>query len=41
MPVAERHAAESCSLPIFPAIEDRQVAAIIEAVEEFEAPPTD
>ncbi len=37
LPVAERLASENCSLPIFPAIEDRQIAEIVAAVESFEA----
>ncbi len=37
LPVAERLAAESCSLPIFPAIEDWQIAETVAAVESFEA----
>jgi dTDP-4-amino-4,6-dideoxygalactose transaminase len=36
LPVAERLAAESCSLPVFPAIEDWQVEEIIGAVESFD-----
>jgi dTDP-3-amino-3,4,6-trideoxy-alpha-D-glucose transaminase len=36
LPVAERLAAESCSLPIFPAIEDWQLAEIAAAVKSFE-----
>jgi dTDP-3-amino-3,4,6-trideoxy-alpha-D-glucose transaminase len=36
-PVAERLAAESCSLPIFPAIDGRQVERIAGAVAEFAA----
>ncbi len=35
LPVAERLAAENCSLPIFPAIEDWQIAEIASAVETF------
>jgi dTDP-3-amino-3,4,6-trideoxy-alpha-D-glucose transaminase len=38
LPVAERLASENCSLPIFPAIEDSQIAEIIAAVESFEIP---
>jgi len=38
LPVAERLASENCSLPIFPAIEDRQIAEIVAAVESFEVP---
>ncbi len=38
LPVAERLASENCSLPIFPAIEDRQIAEIATAVESFEVP---
>ena len=38
LPVAERLAAENCSLPIFPAIEDTQIAEIVAAVESFEVP---
>ena len=34
-PVAERLAAESCSLPIFPAIADWQIAEIVAAIENF------
>jgi dTDP-3-amino-3,4,6-trideoxy-alpha-D-glucose transaminase len=37
LPVAERLAAEYCSLPIFPAIEDWQIAETVAAVESFEA----
>ena len=37
LPVAERLAAEQCSLPIFPAIEDWQIAETVAAVESFEA----
>ena len=37
LPVAERLAGENCSLPIFPAIEDEQIAAIVAAVQGFEA----
>ena len=37
LPVAERLAGENCSLPIFPAIEDSQIAEIVAAVESFEA----
>jgi dTDP-3-amino-3,4,6-trideoxy-alpha-D-glucose transaminase len=37
LPVAERLAAECCSLPIFPAIEDWQIAETVAAVESFEA----
>jgi len=37
LPVAERLAAESCSLPIFPTIEDRQIERIAAVVESFEA----
>ena len=37
LPVAERLASENCSLPIFPAIEDRHIAEIVAAVESFEA----
>lgn len=36
LPTAERLAGESCSLPIFAAIEDRQIAEIIEAVLAFD-----
>jgi len=36
LPVAERLAGENCSLPIFPAIEDWQVAEIAAAVKDFE-----
>jgi dTDP-3-amino-3,4,6-trideoxy-alpha-D-glucose transaminase len=35
LPVAERLAGENCSLPIFPAIEDRQIAETVAAVESF------
>jgi len=38
LPVAERLASENCSLPIFPAIEDAQIAEIVAAVESFEVP---
>ncbi|HEY4779982.1 MAG TPA: DegT/DnrJ/EryC1/StrS family aminotransferase [Solirubrobacterales bacterium] len=38
LPVAERLASENCSLPIFPAIEDQQIAEIVAAVEGFEVP---
>ena len=38
LPVAERLAAESCSLPIFPAIEDWHIAETIAAVQSFGAP---
>ena len=38
LPVAERLASENCSLPIFPAIEDWQIAEIVAAVESFEVP---
>jgi dTDP-3-amino-3,4,6-trideoxy-alpha-D-glucose transaminase len=38
LPVAERLASENCSLPIFPAIEDSQIAEIVAAVEDFEVP---
>jgi len=38
LPVAERLASENCSLPIFPAIEDSQIAEIVAAVESFEVP---
>ncbi len=37
MPVAEKLAAESCSLPIFPTIEDRQIERIAAVVQSFEA----
>ena len=36
LPVAERLATENCSLPLFPAIEDSQIAEIVAAVESFE-----
>jgi dTDP-3-amino-3,4,6-trideoxy-alpha-D-glucose transaminase len=36
LPVAERLAGENCSLPLFPAIEDSQIAEIVAAVESFE-----
>ncbi len=38
LPVAERLAGECCSLPIFPAIEDWQIAETVAAVESFEPP---
>jgi len=38
LPVAERLASENCSLPLFPAIEDWQIAEIVAAVESFEIP---
>jgi dTDP-3-amino-3,4,6-trideoxy-alpha-D-glucose transaminase len=38
LPVAERLASENCSLPIFPAIEDSQIAEIVAAVKGFEVP---
>jgi dTDP-3-amino-3,4,6-trideoxy-alpha-D-glucose transaminase len=38
LPVAERLAGENCSLPIFPAIEDRQLDEIVAAVRSFEVP---
>jgi dTDP-3-amino-3,4,6-trideoxy-alpha-D-glucose transaminase len=37
LPVAERLAGENCSLPIFPAIEDWQIAETVAAIESFEA----
>jgi dTDP-3-amino-3,4,6-trideoxy-alpha-D-glucose transaminase len=37
LPVAERLAGENCSLPIFPAIEDRHIAETVAAVTSFEA----
>ncbi len=37
LPVAERLAGENCSLPIFPAIEEAQIAEIVAAVNGFEA----
>jgi len=37
LPVAERLAEENCSLPIFPAITDEQIAEIVAAVQGFEA----
>jgi dTDP-3-amino-3,4,6-trideoxy-alpha-D-glucose transaminase len=37
LPVAERLAGENCSLPIFPAITDEQIAEIVAAVQGFEA----
>jgi dTDP-3-amino-3,4,6-trideoxy-alpha-D-glucose transaminase len=40
LPVAERLATENCSLPIFPAIEEDQIAAIVAAVNGFEAATT-
>jgi dTDP-3-amino-3,4,6-trideoxy-alpha-D-glucose transaminase len=36
LPVAERLAAENCSLPLFPAIEDRQIEEVVAAVKGFE-----
>ncbi|HEX5593996.1 MAG TPA: DegT/DnrJ/EryC1/StrS family aminotransferase [Solirubrobacterales bacterium] len=36
LPVAERLAGENCSLPIFPAITDEQIAEIVAAVQSFE-----
>ncbi len=36
LPVAERLAGENCSLPIFPAISDEQIAEIVAAVQSFE-----
>jgi len=36
LPVAERLARENCSLPIFPAITDEQIAEILSAVQSFE-----
>ncbi len=41
LPVAERLAGENCSLPIFPAIEEEQIAEIVAAVESFEAAADD
>jgi dTDP-4-amino-4,6-dideoxygalactose transaminase len=41
LPVAERLASENCSLPIFPAIEDWQIAETVAAVESFEAAAAD
>jgi dTDP-3-amino-3,4,6-trideoxy-alpha-D-glucose transaminase len=38
LPVAERLASENCSLPIFPAVEDSQIAEIVAAVQGFEVP---
>ena len=38
LPVAEQLAGENCSLPIFPAIEDRQIDEIAAAVRSFEVP---
>jgi dTDP-3-amino-3,4,6-trideoxy-alpha-D-glucose transaminase len=38
LPVAERLAGENCSLPIFPAIEDWQIAETVAAVRSFEVP---
>lgn len=38
LPVAERLAGENCSLPIFPAIEDWQIAETVAAVRSFEGP---
>jgi dTDP-3-amino-3,4,6-trideoxy-alpha-D-glucose transaminase len=40
LPVAERLASENCSLPLFPAIEDRHIAETVAAVESFEAATT-
>jgi dTDP-4-amino-4,6-dideoxygalactose transaminase len=37
LPVAERLAAESCSLPLFPAIEDWHIAETVAAIESFGA----
>jgi dTDP-3-amino-3,4,6-trideoxy-alpha-D-glucose transaminase len=37
LPVAERLASENCSLPLFPAIEDSQIAETVAAVESFDA----
>ena len=37
LPVAERLAGENCSLPIFPAITNEQIAEILAAVQSFEA----
>jgi dTDP-4-amino-4,6-dideoxygalactose transaminase len=37
LPVAEQLASENCSLPIFPAITDEQIAEIVAAVQGFEA----
>jgi dTDP-3-amino-3,4,6-trideoxy-alpha-D-glucose transaminase len=37
LPVAERLAGEYCSLPIFPAIEDWQIAETVAAVQSFES----
>ena len=36
LPVAERLAGESCSLPIFPTIEDREIERVATAVADFE-----
>jgi dTDP-3-amino-3,4,6-trideoxy-alpha-D-glucose transaminase len=36
LPVAERLAGENCSLPVFPAITDEQIAEIVAAVQSFE-----
>jgi dTDP-3-amino-3,4,6-trideoxy-alpha-D-glucose transaminase len=36
LPIAERLAGENCSLPIFPAITDEQIAEIVAAVQGFE-----
>lgn len=38
LPNAERLASENCSLPIFPAIEDWQIAEIVDAVQSFGNP---
>jgi dTDP-4-amino-4,6-dideoxygalactose transaminase len=38
LPVAEQLAAESCSLPIFPTIEDREIEQIAAAVASFDSP---
>ncbi|HET7417653.1 MAG TPA: DegT/DnrJ/EryC1/StrS family aminotransferase [Solirubrobacterales bacterium] len=40
LPVAERLAGENCSLPIFPAITDEQIAEIVAAVRDFEGAAT-
>jgi dTDP-3-amino-3,4,6-trideoxy-alpha-D-glucose transaminase len=37
LPIAERLASECCSLPLFPAIEDWQIAETVAAIESFDA----
>ncbi len=39
LPVSERLAGRICSLPIFPAMTDGEVAAVVDAVREIVAPP--